>query len=95
MSLYLDKAKNRYQIEFTRVMPDGERVRKTKLLATGLTHEQATALHDKMETDLFVRTRLTVMTDGWDEYVDAMLADKASWLHKMVARPKSHEAKKR
>ena len=48
------------------------------------TKDEAEAVAAKWETELLVREALTTPDDEWPAYVDAVIADKKSWLNKTV-----------
>lgn len=85
-----DERNKRWRWEFNRTMSDGSgnlvRVRKSKLLARGLSRVEAEAVCAKLEAELFVKSSLVAQADEWAPYVEGMLSEKASWIHQMVGR---------
>ncbi len=87
-----DERNKRWRWEFDRVVDvSGKptRIRKSRLLARGLSQREAEALGVKMEADLFVKSHFVAQTDEWESYVDGLVADRKSWLYAQVVRTKN------
>ena len=94
MPAYFDSSRQRYRIDISRMSRSGQRIRRTKLLPPNATKEEAEALAAKWEADVFVRDALTTPDDKWPEYVEAIAADKSSWLNKTVIQLRSRSRRK-
>jgi hypothetical protein len=88
-----DKRNERWRWQFDRRV-DGERVRTSKLLPAGLTEEQARALAGKLEAEQYMKRRMVAEVGGWDDYVDALLADRSSWIYSTVTGCRSRSTEK-
>lgn len=92
-----DDRNKRWRWEFDRVVDVGNgkatRVRKSRLLARGLSERDAQALGVKMEANLFVKSHLVAQSDDWESYVESLLADPRSWIYSQVTRTKSRAKK--
>lgn len=93
MPIRWDKRNKRWRWQFDRRI-DGKRVRTSKLLPEGVPEDQAQALGAKLEADQYVKRRMVAAVDGWDAYVDGLMADRSSWIHTTVAGCRSRSTGK-
>lgn len=86
--IYFDKVRDRWIVEIDRRVEDNgqvKRVRKVKTLPAGTTHEAAIKIGNAYEAQLYEKNQTIKGSDGWDDYIDALIADKQSWLYKTLA----------
>ena len=93
MPVEFDKARGRFKVVIDRVL-DGERFRQQKLMPPNCTREEALAIAAKMDTELVVRRTLARQIDDWPEYIDSLMANRGSWIHKSVAQARSRTKRK-
>ncbi len=58
------------------------------------TREEALAIANKMDGELVVRRALATQLDDWPAYVESLMENRASWVHKSVAQARSRTKRK-
>src|SRR4051812_4417983 len=85
MGMYFDEQKQSYRVCLASPKALG-RKRVSRLLPKSMSKEQAQIIHDRMKAELFCAAHLPNKEVGWNDYVEAAVADKQSWFHSMLQR---------
>ena len=93
MPSYFDEKRQRYRVNIDRRRPDGRRSRITKMLPRGTTKDEAEAIAAKIEADEFLRQSLRTTIETWPAYVESLMGNSKSWIHKAVSQTKSRAKK--
>jgi hypothetical protein len=97
MSLWFDSSRERWVIEVDRYVdtPTGKtRLRKTKMLPATMPREHAEQAAVTFEAKLLERYFTIPGREGWDAYVDRLVASKGSWLYATVDKCRHRAAAK-
>lgn len=93
--IYFDSERQRWTVEVDRYVDTAsgsQRVRKVKRLPAGTTEEKARQIAAVFEARVLERYLCIPGMTGWDQYVDAMLADRRSWIYTTVIACRSRAA---